>query len=68
MCTQSVVLAYGLERVQPSQWSPMAMAKFEALLAAARRFDEVAEQPHCEDSDKLSAFDEIKYSLNKRKD
>lgn len=54
MCVVSAVHDYG-RRVQDHTWSlPGAVDAWEELIRRGQRFDEIADQPHCEDPSKVA--------------
>lgn len=64
MCVTSAILDYG--RQQPYySWTPPTWQEYQDLLEKARKWDELAHQPHCEDPDKERWMKEVDDRLRK---
>lgn len=65
MCVMSVIMDYG-RYIPDEQWTLPAIKEFRVLIDEAQKFDEVADQPHCEKPEKtawMEKLDEIEERL-----
>lgn len=58
MCSASVIYRYGQE-MPYNNWTPEALRGYDSLLEAAKRFDDLAQQPHCHDPEKEHWYQEL---------
>jgi hypothetical protein len=61
MCVVSAVLDYGMQRPYP--WTPEQIQDYERLIEEAKRFDESAGEPDCENDEKWKWYQELKEEL-----
>jgi len=58
MCVYSMVSDYG-RNMNPGNWNPNSFDAFKQLLDEARKFDEAAGEPDCEDPSKAEFLKEL---------
>lgn len=69
MCSVSVLMDYG-SNVPTHQWTVPNWIEYQELLEKARKWDAIADQPDCHDTDKaewMKAIEERLETLEKKK-
>lgn len=64
MCVTSAVLGYGMT-VPTTSWATITWDEYNKLLDKARRWDELSNQPHCEDPEKEKWMLEVEDRLER---
>lgn len=61
MCAVSMVYDYGRDRIL--DWNRPGIIQFKKLVEEAKKFDEVTNQPDCEDPEKAKFMEELDRKL-----
>lgn len=65
MCVVSAILDYG-RGVDPNHWTPPVWYQYVDTVQQAKRFDEAAGEPHCEDPLKEEWYDAMEALIERK--
>lgn len=64
MCSVSAVFDYG-RRIPTEKWTGDSLEAFKRIIKQAEQFDEIADQPDCEDPEKSKWLKEVEDRLTR---